>query len=257
MMELLNDLLIRCDECGETISIDKDAVDFETAAYDHGENGMGDETEYYCDFPVECEHCGNEINIKISGFEYPVGAFNYEDSNIDGGTFIEMPHMAMVYCQEDFDPEYAYEEFDRIGWLIDDLAKNNDLIYDITPREFEEVIERLFRDEGFETVLTPAAGDGGKDIIATKMIMGQPVVFYVECKRYGKQNNVGVNIVRSLYGVQMAGQVNKSILVTTGHVTRGTKKFVDERNTLMSVIDADQIFDMLWKSASKDAADQE
>lgn len=249
MMELMDDLLIRCDECGAEIPIDKDAVDFETIAYDHGENGMGDEIEYYCDFPVECEDCGNEINIKISGYEYPVGTFNYESSEICGGEFIEQPHMVMVYAQEDFDPEYAYDEFDRIGWLIDDLAKNNDLIYDIDPRDFEKVVERLFQDEGFETILTPAIDDGGKDIIATKIIMGRPVVFYVECKRYGKKNNVGVNIVRSLYGVQTSDQVNKSVLVTTGHVTSGTKKFVSDRNTLMSVIDADEIFEMIQRSA--------
>lgn len=181
----------------------------------------------------------------------PVGAFNYESSEIYGGEFIEQPYMVMVYAQEDFDPEYAYEEFDRIGSLINDLAKDNDLIYDITSREFEEVVERLFQDEGFETVPTPAVGDGGKDIIATKTIMGQPVVFYVECKRYEKKNNVGVNIVRSLYGVQVAGQINKSILVTTGHVTSGIRDFVAERNTLMSVIDADEIFDMIQMSADK------
>lgn len=69
MMELLNDLLIRSNECGATISVDKDAVDFETIAYDRGENGMGDETEYYCDYLVECENCGNDIDIKISGYE--------------------------------------------------------------------------------------------------------------------------------------------------------------------------------------------
>lgn len=74
-----------------------------------------------------------------------------------------------------------------------------------------EIIERVFQDEGFETTLTQQTRDGGRDIIATKFEMGKPVVFYIECKRYGRQNSVGVSIVRSLYGVQSADRINKAI----------------------------------------------
>ena len=257
MLELLDDLEIKCNECSSIIRIGRDDIDFESSFSIQDEDYMDDEVEYCCDGSIECPGYGNIIVITFSGRGYPAGEFFSQNSDIDGGEFINTPHVAEVYRHEDFDPEHALDEYDRIGWLIGDPSRNNERIYDITPREFEEVVERLFQDEGFKTVLTPETGDGGKDIIATKWIMGKPVVFYVECKQYGKRNDVGVDIVRSLYGVQMAGQINKSILVTTGHVTRGTKKFVDERNTLMSVIDADQIFGMLWKSASKDAADQE
>lgn len=123
--------------------------------------------------------------------------------------------------------------------------------YDISPREFEAVIERVLQDEGFETKLTQQTRDGGRDIIATKYEMGKPVVFYIECKRYGRQNSVGVNIVRSLYGVQSADQINKAILVTTGHVTRGARRFVDGQNTMMSVIDIEEIHELIQRSARK------
>ena len=121
----------------------------------------------------------------------------------------------------------------------------------ISPREFEEIIERVFQDEGFETTLTQQTRDGGRDIIATKFEMGKPVVFYIECKRYGRQNSVGVSIVRSLYGVQSADRINKAILVTTGHVTRGVRKFVEDQNTLMSVIDIEEIHELIRRSARK------
>jgi HJR/Mrr/RecB family endonuclease len=73
--------------------------------------------------------------------------------------------------------------------LIMEIAQDRDLIYNISPREFEEIIERVFQDEGFETTLTQQTRDGGRDIIATKFEMGKPVVFYIECKRYGRQNS--------------------------------------------------------------------
>ena len=45
------------------------------------------------------------------------------------------------------------------------------MIYDISPREFEEVIERVLQDQGFETTLTQQTRDDGRGIIATKYEM--------------------------------------------------------------------------------------
>lgn len=251
MMELLEDVFIRCDRCGKVTGIHKEDFDFKTYVYDHGENRMGEKIEFRHDGYIECDHCGNEISFRISGYEYPVGAFNYEDFEIAGGSFEEAPHMCIIYSQEDFDPDDAFPAFTRVEQIIMDIAQNRELIYDISPREFEEVIERVLQDEGFETKLTQQTRDGGCDIIATKYEMGKPVVFYIECKRYGRQNAVGVNIVRSLYGVQSADKINKAILVTTGHVTRGAQKFVDDQNTMMSVIDVDEIHELIQRSARK------
>lgn len=250
-MELAKDIFIRCDRCGCVIGIHKDEIEFETYGYDHGENGMGDEIEYRNDGVIECENCGNEISFRISGFEYPIGAFDYEDYEIEGGDFTEEPHMVVVYSMDEFDPYDAALEYDRIQQLILDIAQDKQLIYDVSSREFEEIIERLFQDEGFETVLTQATRDGGRDIIATKYEMGKPIVFYIECKKYGRRNSAGVSIVRALYGVQSSDRINKSILVTTGHVTSDARKFVNEQNTLMSIIDADEIHELIQRSANK------
>lgn len=40
MMELLEDVLIRCSECGSVIEIHKEEIEFDAFTYDHGENGM-------------------------------------------------------------------------------------------------------------------------------------------------------------------------------------------------------------------------
>lgn len=50
-------------------------------------------------------------------------------------------------------------------------------------REFEYYIADLFSTKGYEAVVTPASGDGGKDIILRKE--GKTSV--VECKRYGNK----------------------------------------------------------------------
>ena len=153
-MEIESDIFIRCERCGCVFGIHKDEIEFEAYVYDHGENGMGDEVEYRYDSAIECRNCGNEICFRISGFEYPVGAFNYEDYEIEGGDFIEEPHMIIVYSMDEFDPYDAILNYDRIQQLIFNIADDRQLIYEVSSREFEEIIERLFQDEGFETVLT-------------------------------------------------------------------------------------------------------
>lgn len=251
MMELLEDVIIRCSRCGKVTGIRKEDFDFESYVYDCDDNRMGEEIEFRYKGYIDCDQCGNEISFRISGYEYPIGAFNYEDSEITGGRFEDNPHMGVIYSRDDFNPDDACPAFTRVEQIIMDIAQNRELIYDISPREFETVIERVLRDEGFETKLTQQTKDGGRDIVATKYELGKPVVFYIECKRYGRQNSVGVNVVRSLYGVQSADQINKAILVTTGHVTRGVRRFVDNQNTMMSVIDVEEIHELIQKSARK------
>ena len=73
-----------------------------------------------------------------------------------------------------------------------DIAQNRELIYNISSRGFEEVIERLFQDEGFETKLKQPTRDRGRDIIAMKYEMGNSIVFYIECK---KKDGVELNLL--------------------------------------------------------------
>ena len=106
MMELLEDVFIRCSRCGKVTGIHKEDFDFESYVYDRGDNRMGEEIEFRHEGYIECDQCDNEISFRISGYEYPIGAFNYEDSEITGGRFEEEPHMGVIYSQDDFVPVF-------------------------------------------------------------------------------------------------------------------------------------------------------
>ena len=77
MMELLEDVFIRCSRCGKVTGIHKEDFDFESYVYDRGDNRMGEEIEFRHEGYIECDQCDNEISFRISGYEYPIGAFNY------------------------------------------------------------------------------------------------------------------------------------------------------------------------------------
>lgn len=69
-MELLNDVIIQCEECGNIIVIKKEYLDTEISSY---ERQMGPEIAYDIYEECDCEKCGNNIKYRISGYEYPAG----------------------------------------------------------------------------------------------------------------------------------------------------------------------------------------
>ena len=252
MMELLSDSFdICCSRCGSIITVLKDDLEVDVSFYDHGENGMGDETIYDIRHEMECPECGNRIDIAITGNEYPVGAYDYDNARIFGANFIEVPSMG-IYYQDEFDIDQHAVEATGIRGLIARISSDRDLIYDVSPREFEEIVEQVLRDEGFDTCLTQPTRDGGRDIIATQTgINGKPVVFYVECKRYARTNKVSVDLVRALYGVQTADKVNKACLVTSSYFTRDAVTFAEGQNVMIDLVDGDALHNMIMRSAAK------
>lgn len=71
---------------------------------------------------------------------------------------------------------------------------------DMTGREFEEFVERLFRELGYETELTQASRDGGVDVIARREdVVGVATTLYIQCKNHAAP--IGVEVVRAIAGV--------------------------------------------------------
>ena len=106
-----------------------------------------------------------------------------------------------------------------------------------SPREFEHLVERLYSDMGYDTVLTPPQKDGGRDIVATRRMLGKAESLLVECKRYSKP--VGVDRARALLGAVSDAKANKGVIVTTGRATGPARDFA-EGNPL-ELITGDQL----------------
>jgi len=81
------------------------------------------------------------------------------------------------------------------------LAENPSALHLLEPRQFEEVIAEIWRARGYDVELTPRTRDGGKDIYAVSSPLYGSLLYIIECKRNHPSRPVGVEIVRSLYGV--------------------------------------------------------
>ena len=94
----------------------------------------------------------------------------------------------------------------------------------LSPREFEHFVADLLERLGFDDVMvTPQSGDGGRDVVARRVVDRIPLVFMFECKRYAPDKKVRLETMRALLGAasMRSANVNKAVLVTTSTFTRG------------------------------------
>lgn len=103
------------------------------------------------------------------------------------------------------------------------IAKEPASIYDLPSRRFEELVAKIFEDQGYEVSLTPEKKDGGYDILCRSNEKLLNLLFLVECKKYAKNRPVGVEVVRGLFGVTEMQKANFGMIVTTSSFTKGAQ----------------------------------
>lgn len=114
--------------------------------------------------------------------------------------------------------------------LVKYLGKHPEALRTIKPRQFEELIAEILASYGWRVQLTPESKDGGYDIYAiSKDLSGVENHWIIECKKYASHRKVGVNTVRSLYGVGTNLRVGNMMLATTSDFTKGVKDFKASR----------------------------
>ncbi len=114
--------------------------------------------------------------------------------------------------------------------LILYLQKHPSAMFEIKPRQFEELVAELLAHFGWEVNLTPATKDGGYDIFAiSKDISGLQTSWIIECKKYKPELKVGVDIARALYAVKGDYRVANAMLATTSHFSAGVHAFKSSR----------------------------
>lgn len=112
-------------------------------------------------------------------------------------------------------------------YLSDIIAREPQLLFGLTGRQFEELMAEIFDRHGFIVELTQQTRDGGRDIIAIRRDLDIPLKFIVECKRYAPERKVSLGIVQRLYGVKMSEGASKAILATTSTFTSPAVKFAE------------------------------
>jgi restriction system protein len=132
--------------------------------------------------------------------------------------------------------------------LIGELDSRPNLM-ELSPTEFEALVQNLFEKMGLDTRQTRASRDGGVDAIAfdPRPIIGGKIV--IQAKRY--KNVVGVSAVRDLFGTLQNEGGSKGILVTTSGYGKASFEFA--KNKPLELIDGSGLLFLLKEHAEIDA----
>lgn len=95
----------------------------------------------------------------------------------------------------------------------------------MTPSQYEQYIGDLFREKGFDVIVTPFSNDWGLDIIANK---GDEKIG-IQVKMYGNSNRkVNREAIMTLSGAAHYQDCTKAIIVTDGEIMSDAKKVADK-----------------------------
>jgi len=103
----------------------------------------------------------------------------------------------------------------RKGQLFNN-QKDIETIRKLNWREFEVLVGEAYRRKGYNVIETGGSGaDGGIDLVLKRG--GEKLL--VQCKHW-KMENVGVKIVRELYGVVIAEKATGGVVISSGKFTQ-------------------------------------
>ena len=115
--------------------------------------------------------------------------------------------------------------------------------FEVQPRKWEEVVGSVFKDLGYDVVITAYQHDEGIDII----LSNDSDLVGVQVKR--SKNRIQVSQIRELAGALLLGGYTKGCFVTTSDFTKGAEDAgveYDTRGYPIELIDAPRFFDALY-----------
>ena len=115
--------------------------------------------------------------------------------------------------------------------IFDAIAKDPDVLLDLSKRDFERLMAEIFARRGFDVDLYRSSKDGGIDFLAIDTDHGDPIIYAVQCKHpdrsLGKQkaSTMPVATVREIYGVAKANDLDGAIAITSTNYSPAAKSF--------------------------------
>lgn len=137
-----------------------------------------------------------------------------------------------LYEKENFDEacRIIAPDFRQINAeLIAYFSQNPERMYDLAPRQFEELLDAIFRNQGYRSDLGPGWADGGVDLrLYQKDSVGE-ICTLVQAKRYDPKRAIRLEAVAALDALVSAEGANRGLFVTTARYLPSTREFAAKR----------------------------
>ncbi len=111
-----------------------------------------------------------------------------------------------------------------------DCKHPRDILLNLKAKEFEWLVEELYKRMNYHTKLTKDSYDGGIDIIAEKFETGLKEKILVQCKKY--KSIIGVKEIRTLLGVVSDNKATKGVLLCSSNFSTQAKKMAKNNSRI-------------------------
>ncbi|MGY0623396.1 MAG: restriction endonuclease [Paraglaciecola chathamensis] len=118
---------------------------------------------------------------------------------------------------------FAYLNSRRKRKLLE-LQQDIDSIKALSWKEFEELVAEAYRRQGFRVIENGFGPDGGVDVKLSK----NKQTTLVQCKQW-KSKNVGVAVIREMFGILTAENASKVVIICCGGFTREASNFAENK----------------------------
>jgi len=125
--------------------------------------------------------------------------------------------------------------------LLAFLARHPEYLQDLHWRHFEEVLEAIFRNQGFDVWLGPGGGDHGVDLrLINKDSIGSFLTI-VQAKRYRRDRRITLEAVAALEGLLDSNRAHRGLFVTTSDFLPGARAFAEAQSYRLHLAAADDV----------------
>ena len=125
--------------------------------------------------------------------------------------------------------------------LIAYFARHPDDLGRLEPRNFERLIESIFRNQGYDTEIGPGWNDGGVDLRFYSKDDVSSFLTLVQVKRWSKKRPIRLEAVAALAGLVENEGANRGLFVTTSRYLPSASRFARRSSRRLVLAQSDDV----------------
>lgn len=149
-----------------------------------------------------------------------------------------------IYENQHFDSvcKLLIPDFEQVNLeLMEYISRHPSKLDELKWREFELLLEAVFRNQGYQTQIGTGYRDGGIDLRLLKHDNIGEVVTLVQAKRYDNSIPIRLEAVQALAAVVDDNKANRGLFVTTSRYYPSAKKFAERQEHRIVLADSNDV----------------
>ncbi len=110
----------------------------------------------------------------------------------------------------------------------------------MSDREFEFEVGKVYNRLGYQTQVTKRSGDGGVDVIAKK----DNETIYIQCKHYAPNTHLGAPELQAFWGCCSGNGISKGVMVCTSSLTKDARAFANKLKGKLVIVGMKELMEL-------------